>query len=362
MLNKVNQWALQRVGRDWLDYLASNTMTQFNRRLNPFIWTYDLKAVVVAVKDEATGVKTITLMPNQHWRTMTAGQHIELTIDIDGVPVSRYYSLSPLVDGQFTITVKRVESGELSPWLYQHLQVGMEVKLNHPQGNFCYQQQEKLLFICAGSGITPCYSMISALQQTATCPDIQLYAQFSRSEDIIFAEQLHNWQQVMRVDVALTRPEQRSSDYQTPISDANFTTLFPDFQQRDIYLCGPQGFMDKVITLLKNNGYDLSRLHGERFVAQDYRAAAATDFDISEAEIYFQHLNIRLQLTPADAGKSLMQVAESHGVNIESGCRQGMCGTCKLTLKEGLVTGNSLGSAVYLCTAFPASAKLVLDA
>ena len=58
----------------------------------------------------------------------------------------------------------------------------------------------------------------------------------------------------------------------------------------------------------------------------------------------------------------VMQIAERHQVHIETGCRQGMCGTCKLTLRQGEVSGNTLGNAVYLCTAFPASNKLVLDA
>lgn len=360
MLNALNRWALRNISRDGLDYLVSNTMTRFNRRLNPFLWTYDLKALVVAVKDEAQGVKTVTLLPNQHWQAMTAGQHVELTLEVDGTRISRYYSLSPMTNGQFTITVKRVAKGKLSNWLHQHLKVGMEVGLNHPQGRFCYQQQDKLLFICAGSGITPCYSIISALQATSARPDIQLYAQFSRTEDVIFADALKTWQQQgMSVNVALTR---NSSGCQPPVTEANFDTLFPDFQQRDIYLCGPQGFMDRIIILLKNRGYDLTRLHCERFVAQDYRLAAPADFQAENAEIYFQHLNRRVQLTAADTGKSLLQVAESHGLNIESGCRQGMCGTCKLTLKAGQVAGNSLGSAVYLCTAFPASARVVLDA
>jgi len=39
-----------------------------------------------------------------------------------------------------------------------------------------------------------------------------------------------------------------------------------------------------------------------------------------------------------------------------------MCGSCKLTLKEGKVSGNALGQAVYLCTSYPDSAKVVLDA
>ena len=66
-LNAASRWALDRVGHDRVDYLVSNTMTEFNRKVMPFLWTYELKAVVEQVLNEATDVKTFVLRPNQHW-------------------------------------------------------------------------------------------------------------------------------------------------------------------------------------------------------------------------------------------------------------------------------------------------------
>lgn len=365
-LARLNRWALKHVGRDWLDYIASNTMTDFNRRWNDFIWTYDLKAIVVAVKDEAPGVKTITLMPNQRWKHMVPGQHIALSTPLDGQIVSRYYSLSPLEDHCFTITVKQVAQGRLSNWVHEHLRPGMTVDIGQPQGHFCYSQQAKVLFICAGSGITPCYSIATAVLGQTHAPDIAFYAQFSTSQDVIFADTLRQWSSAgVKVTTALSRPSEADKvcGHFAPTLDAdNIDALIPDFRERDIYLCGPQGFMDKVISALKDKGYDLNRLHSERFVAHDTHALTPSDFKTAQAEIYFQHLDQRIQLTEADQGLTLMQIAEQHSVHIETGCRQGMCGTCKLTLRQGEVSGNTLGNAVYLCTAFPASNKLVLDA
>lgn len=360
-MNTVNRLALRHVGRDWLDYLASNTMTDFNRWANDFIWTYDLKAQVLAVKDEALDTKTFTLMPNQRWRGMQAGQYIELELEIDGEVHHRCYSLSPLVDGSFTITVKKVDGGKVSNWLHQHLTAGMVIKFNQPQGNFYDRGQDKLLFICAGSGITPCYSMVSALQQAGVRPDIQLYAQFSQADGVIFADALQQWAASgIKVDVALSR--QRQPGFVAPLDGNNFIELFPDFRQRDIYLCGPEGFMDKVITSLQMYGYDMDRLHCERFISrQPAFVEASFDFNQVQPEIYFQHLNTRIQLTVEDQGKTLLELAERHGVNLESGCRKGMCGSCKLTLKDGKVSGNQLGNAVYLCSSYPDSARIVLD-
>lgn len=367
MLTRLNRWAIRRVGRPWLDYVASNTMTNVNRRWNDFIWTYELKALVLRVQDEAPGVKTITLMPNQHWREMTPGQHIALTVDIDGQPVTRYYSPSPPHDDCISITVKQVEGGQLSNWVHAHLKPGMCVQIGPPQGHFCYRQQNRLLFICAGSGITPCHSMVTALLGQHIRPHMAVYAQFGTSQDVIFADALQQWStQGVAVTTALSRPapaDAASGKFAPALSEDNIDTLLPDFLEQDIYLCGPQGFMDKVIAILHAKGYDLSRLDSERFVAHVAgHALAPSEFEAAQAEIYFQHLDRRITLTEADQGLSLMQIAEQHGVPIETGCRQGMCGTCKLTLRQGEVSGNTLGNAVYLCTAFPASSKLVLDA
>lgn len=366
VLARLNRWTLERVGREWVDYVASNTMTEFNRRWNDFIWTYELQALVTGIKDEAPGVKTLTLMPNQHWKHMQPGQHIALSAELDGQTVSRYYSLSPMEGGCFTITVKRVPDGRLSNWVHKHLKPGMTVRIGHPQGQFSYRQQSKLLFICAGSGITPCYSMVKDLLGQHVRPDIAMYTQFSTADDLIFKDTLTRWRtEGLTLTKALSRPtpaDKASGLFQPTLDESNIEQLLPDFRERDIYLCGPQGFMDKVVGILQDKGYDLDRLHSERFVAHDVHALTPSDFQTAQAEIYFQHLDQRIQLTEADQGLTIMEIAERHHVHIETGCRQGMCGTCKLTRREGDVSGNTLGNAVYLCTAFPASNKLVLDA
>lgn len=357
-VNHFNQLALRVLGRPWLDYIASNTMTEFNRRHNDFVWTYDLKALVVGIRDEAPGVKTFTLLPNQHWRSLRAGQHLEVSAMVDGQVVSRYYSLSPMERGRFTITVKRTAQGVLSNWLHRELKVGQTLKIGHPEGQFTYQGQSKLLFICAGSGITPCYSMIKERLQAHDRVDLAMYAQFAKVEDTIFSQTLQDWKG--RFDVRLAYDQEPHHPGQL-LHARKLSEQYPDLHERDVYLCGPQGFMDNVIAQLQAEGFDLSRLHCERFVAQNFEAPAA-EFDVTGAEVYFKHLNAHVCLGEADRGKTLLEIAESRDLHPEVGCRQGMCGTCKLTLTSGQAAGNVLGQAVYLCTAYPASHKVVLDA
>lgn len=359
--NAVNQWILTHISRDWIDYIASNTMTDLNRWANDFIWSYDLQAIVTAIEPQANGVKTIHLLPNQHWKNYQSGQFVELVLDINGQSYQRYYSLSPMTaKGTFSITVKKKTDGVVSCYLTEQLQVGQRVKLNLPQGNFVYKQQQKLLFICAGSGITPCYSIISDLLAQNKALDLAIYAQFSSYQDIIFANNLKQWAtQGVFVELAFT---QEADSQHWLLTADNLLVQYPDLLEREVYLCGPTGFMDNMINALVVANFNLAKLHCERFVTLDNKDTAKLDFKVVQPSIYFKHLNQHIQLTAEDAGKSLLQIARQYGVNLESGCQKGMCGTCKLTLKEGKITGNQLGNAVYLCTAYPDSAHIVLDA
>lgn len=365
MLNKAlriaNTWALQTISRDTLDYIASNTMTDLNRWFNSFIWTYDLKAVVTNIRHQANGVVTIDLLPNQHWQSFKAGQYVELMVEIEGEVHRRYYSLSPMNDDNtFSITVKSVADGVVSLWLNTQLSVGQMLQLALPQGDFVYKQQRKILFICAGSGITPCYSMVRDLLQQQTSVDMQFYAQFSRAEDVIFAQELAQWpSKGVPVNIALSQAKNSASP---ALMITNLLMQYPDLLERDVYLCGPTGFMDNIIAALVAADFNLAKLHCERFSAANTEYLGDLDFSVTQPAIYFKHINQHIQLTTADEGKTLLEVAQKYGVNLESGCQKGMCGSCKLTLKEGRVTGNQLGQAVYLCTSYPDSAHIVLDA
>jgi ferredoxin-NADP reductase len=368
-LARLNGWALNTVQPQWVDYVVSNTMTDLNRKLNGFLWTYELKALVEQVLDEeAPGVKTFVLRPNQQWRGFQPGQHLEVFLPIGGETVRRCYSLSALTKGRFSITVKQTANGQASRWMHQTLRAGMTLRIGHPQGRFCHQGQAKLLFVCAGSGITPCHSMVSALlaQPESERPDMHLMAQFRGPSDVIFRETLQQWaQDGLKVTTALSglTAEQVCLPNLAPRLDAaQLQKHCPDLLDRDIYLCGPNGFMVQMIEHLRALNVDLSRVHTERFAVAEPVACTGTAFEIAGTEVFFQHLNTRITLTEEDQGKTLLQLGLDHGVLLESGCCQGMCGTCKLTVHEGQVSGNALGKSVYLCTAYPVSRNLVLDA
>ena len=94
------------------------------------------------------------------------GQYVRIGIDVDGVREWRAYSLThgPRADGLISITVKAVPDGKVSNHLVHEARPGTLVQLEQAAGDFVLAEPPgKLLFVTAGSGITPVIGMLRNL-------------------------------------------------------------------------------------------------------------------------------------------------------------------------------------------------------
>src|SRR6202171_1096767 len=99
------------------------------------------------------------------WPGHDAGQHVDVRLTAeDGYQAQRSYSIaSGPEDPRLTITVERLEDGEVSPYLVGEVRVGDKVELRGPIGGyFVWRAGEKrpLLLIAGGSGVVPLMAMI----------------------------------------------------------------------------------------------------------------------------------------------------------------------------------------------------------
>src|SRR5258705_13003561 len=119
---------------------------------------------VVEIIDETPHAKSLVLdLPG--WAGHSAGQHVDVRLTAeDGYQAQRSYSLaSPPEDRQITLTVERLEDGEVSPYLTDALQAGDQLELRGPIGGyFTWQVADggPLLLIAGGSGIVPLMAML----------------------------------------------------------------------------------------------------------------------------------------------------------------------------------------------------------
>src|SRR5579875_604077 len=136
--------------------------------ISPLWSTTELRGRIERVHDETEDAATVFITPGFRWRGHQPGQYLRIGFDIKGKRQWRAYSLSSDAsrpDGQITITVKRTTDGVVSRWLHGPQAVGSIVTLGDVEGEFVLPDPvpEKLLFLTAGSGITPVMAMLRHL-------------------------------------------------------------------------------------------------------------------------------------------------------------------------------------------------------
>src|SRR3954451_17040787 len=128
--------------------------------INPLWSTRELRGRIERVEPETAEAATVVIKPGYRWDGHRPGQYLRIGVDIKGRRHWRAYSLTSepgRPDGCITITVKNVDEGVVSPYLVRHGRVGAIISLGGVVGDFVLPENppEKLLFISAGSGITP---------------------------------------------------------------------------------------------------------------------------------------------------------------------------------------------------------------
>src|SRR3954470_9994414 len=133
--------------------------------INPLWSTQELRGRIERVVPETPDAVTVLVRPGHEWRGHRPGQYLRIGVVVDGVHHWRAYSLTtdPVrPDGLIGITPQRVAGGVVSPYLVHGARPGDIVRLGGVEGTFVLPRQvpPKVLFISAGSGITPIMSML----------------------------------------------------------------------------------------------------------------------------------------------------------------------------------------------------------
>lgn len=294
----------------------------------------------------------------QEWTgRFEAGQHLILTLEIDGTPVERNYTIAspPTRSGTLTITTKRQPDGVVSPWMHDTLTVGDRVRARGPYGEFTLAsiatelveaaepEQAKYLFLSAGSGITPMMSMTRALADSGSDADVAFVHSARTPNDIIFRQELGSIAEsgldirvvhVCESDVIGDR--WHGARGRLGLDLMNW--MVPDVLEREVFLCGPPGYMEATTELMDALGVDPDRVHRESFLVGDSLDLFAAD----EAEADHP-AGVRIELRASgrvvtmSPDHTVLEALIGAGVMLRSSCRQGMCGTCKTTLVEGEV-------------------------
>ena len=144
--------------------------------LNPLWSARELRGLVVDVRRETEDSATVTIKPGWGFSgDYQAGQYLGIGLRVGGRWHWRSYSLTsiPRRDKKLiAITVKATPEGFLSSHLVNGVEPGTVVRLAAPRGDFALPDPApaKLLFVTAGSGITPVIACCARSGSVARVP------------------------------------------------------------------------------------------------------------------------------------------------------------------------------------------------
>ena len=336
----------------------------------PKIWSGQLK--VASIVEETPDVRTFRFvapdggrLPFEH----RPGQYLILSLQIDGKKVVRTYTIAspPSRADYCEITVKREEKGLGSAHLHTKLMEGHTLEVSAPAGRFIFDgtQAESIVLIAGGVGITPLMSILRYLTDKNWRGEIFFVYTAKTPRDIIFRRELDDLQKRfpnVRLLVTLTRAD--GTEWTGSLGRINGELLrkaVPNLASRTVYICGPASMMEPTIQLLRELGVPAELIKSEAFVAAKRNEAVLEAIDLTtksakntktskqtgerareetpgsddEAKLTFSRSGKTVALRPE---KTLLEIAEDAGLNIDYECRSGICGSCKVRLLAGSVT------------------------
>jgi ferredoxin-NADP reductase len=230
---------------------------------------------VVALHDETATARTITFeVPD--WPGHFGGQHVDVRVTApDGYSTVRSYSIAsaPSSDGRVELTVERLPSGEVSPYLTQELALGDRLELRGPIGGWFVwrtQQTEPIQLIAGGSGIVPLMSMIRTRASTGSAARFQLLYSVREPGAVFYRDELQALSDKDRsliVTYVYTRAAPIDSPRPPGRIDAALiaNTTWPSKLAPTCYVCGPTPFVESVAGFLSASGNRPNKIRTERF-------------------------------------------------------------------------------------------------
>lgn len=301
---------------------------------------------VIEIISETKDAKTFVLEPLDAWKPVyKAGQFLTLVFATEHGEKRRSYSISssPATDMHLAITVKQIENGEFSRLLIQQTAVGDVLNSSGIAGQFVLPTERttirQFFFIAAGSGITPCFSLIKTLLETTTDKVTLIYSNKSL-EDTIFYQALGQLQLVhaARLSVKFLFSN-GSSIYDRRLSSWLLDQLVDQYlvvkpQEAMFYVCGPFDYMITVKITLQ------SRFPVEHIRREDYsslpRLKKVQPSDTDSHQILVE-INGQAFSFSAQYPDTILDAAIKQGLQLPYSCRAGRCASCVATCRSGKV-------------------------
>lgn len=335
-----------------------NTVNFWLQKMNPLWSTHQMFGRICKKETVADDTVTLTLECNKRMQFGISGQHHPVIVEIAGRRYERTYSLTQTDDRHVQLTLKQVPEGIVSTWLCQNAQINDVIEFGMPYGDMLLDTPNlnNVVLLAAGSGITPMYSMLYALERKGMLGklNIQLMYWVKHHQAVAFKNILEQWAKKypkFKLQIFCTQAKENSA---TRLNES-YVNAIENLEEQTVFACGPSGFVNTAAQLF-----------------QDAKVFKSEAFSLTPVE-NTEEGTVKLTLTRSNKivevqkGQGLLDALEQAQIKPIYGCRMGICNKCTCNKVSG-VTKNLTNSsenaepnnAVRICVN-SAKSDLVLD-
>ncbi|MDD7940902.1 PDR/VanB family oxidoreductase [Actinomycetospora lutea] len=276
-------------------------------------------ATVRAVRAVADDVRQVELVPDDGVRGYPPGSHLDLALEVDGLPVARSYSVVGAApeDGAYRIAVKLLPDSRGGSRRVHALATGDRVELRHPTSHFELDpRRPEYLLVAGGIGITPLVGMAEVLarRRERTGAPVRLAYAGHRRAAMPFVDHLRG----LLGDGLVTAA---GEDGERLDLVAEIAGLHPD---GEVYVCGPPRLTDAVRACWTDQGRPAKRLRTETFGTAGRHPTTAFDVEVRD-----HGLTVHV---PRD--RTLLGALRDAGVDMVWDCLRGECGLCTVSVLD----------------------------
>ncbi|AWI87950.1 flavodoxin [Methylobacterium sp. DM1] len=294
-----------------------------------------------------------------------------MNVEVEPAPgdvARRAYTItsSPTRQAYAELSIKREAQGKVSQFLHDRVSVGDLLKVGAPYGAFTFtgMDEDSIVLIGGGVGITPLMSVLRYLTDRTWPGEIYFVYSARSTAEFVFRDELAYLQRRHpNLHVLATMSRSEGTEWMGPegqITRELLQASVPDIAKRRIHVCGPPPMMTAMKEALAALGVPADKIHTEAFgpaslpagklqpapptPAEAARFGGTTPAVAKPSEVIVTPA--RNTVVFSRSGKSaalpatmtVLEAAESVGVEIPWSCRVGICGTCKVKLQQGSVS------------------------
>jgi ferredoxin-NADP reductase len=281
-----------------------------------------LKVRVDALREEAHGVRSFSIsrLDGLPFDGYDPGAHIDVTSPSG---ITRQYSLcgDPACVNSHVFAVKKEEQSRGgSRSLHEEVTIGTELSVGAPRNLFRLEESaDEHILIGAGIGITPLLSMAYRLLARNARFTLHYFARSEVHAAFITLLTRAPFDQHVKLHVGVERETLRA-ELDACVRDAGTNT--------HVYTCGPAPFMDLVVEIAETR-VPAEAIHLERFKAEPTTATGAS-LDCFDVRVASTGQTVRV-----DEKTSIVDALASIGIEVDTSCGEGVCGTCMVDVVSG---------------------------